>query len=351
MDNDKDQEQERVLLGDLRTLESAEVQRVDRTVEWPTAQTESIAKTKAEEEARDLLKQNGADVLIWGYVERVGDKSAMQLYWTPREDIPGAELNGKYATETVALPSVFWDDLKQILGLLIQSRIAEVTDQPGRYVADKLTPLIAQVGSLVKSKEGVWNPKTLAGVQSSLAVALGIDGEQSGKNEPLAESIELYGEVLAEIPARAGSARLGDDADTISAMRSEALGERESGTARLEEAVAAYRAALEEWTRERVPLDWAETQNNLGAALARSASGRAGRRGSRRRSRPFARRWRRGRASGFRSTGRRRRTISAMRSRRSASGRAGRRGSRRRSRPFARRWRSGRASGFRSTGR
>ena len=36
------------------------------------------------------------------------------------------------------------------------------------------------------------------------------------------------------------------------------LGERESGTARLEEAVAAYRAALEEWTRERVPLDWAD---------------------------------------------------------------------------------------------
>jgi tetratricopeptide (TPR) repeat protein len=45
------------------------------------------------------------------------------------------------------------------------------------------------------------------------------------------------------------------------------LGERESGTARLEEAVSAYRAALEEWTRERAPLDWAMTQNNLGSAL------------------------------------------------------------------------------------
>jgi tetratricopeptide (TPR) repeat protein len=44
--------------------------------------------------------------------------------------------------------------------------------------------------------------------------------------------------------------------------------ERESGTARLEEAVAAYRAALEEMTRERVPLDWAMTQNNLGNALS-----------------------------------------------------------------------------------
>ena len=47
----------------------------------------------------------------------------------------------------------------------------------------------------------------------------------------------------------------------------QALGLRESGTARLEEAVAAYRAALEERTRERVPLDWAMTQNNLGSAL------------------------------------------------------------------------------------
>jgi hypothetical protein len=45
------------------------------------------------------------------------------------------------------------------------------------------------------------------------------------------------------------------------------LGERESGTARLEEAVAAYRAALEERRRDQVPLDWAGTQKNLGTAL------------------------------------------------------------------------------------
>ena len=45
------------------------------------------------------------------------------------------------------------------------------------------------------------------------------------------------------------------------------LGERESGTERLDEAVAAYRAALEEYTREGSPADWAMTQNNLGNAL------------------------------------------------------------------------------------
>jgi tetratricopeptide (TPR) repeat protein len=47
------------------------------------------------------------------------------------------------------------------------------------------------------------------------------------------------------------------------------LGERESGTARLEEAVSAYREALQELTRARVPLDWATTHMNLGNALSR----------------------------------------------------------------------------------
>lgn len=44
------------------------------------------------------------------------------------------------------------------------------------------------------------------------------------------------------------------------------LGERESSTARLEEAVSAYREALKKYTRERVPLNWAGTQRNLESA-------------------------------------------------------------------------------------
>ena len=67
--------------------------------------------------------------------------------------------------------------------------------------------------------------------------------------------------------ARACAARLGGDADNLGNAL-ERLGERESGTGKLTEAVAAYRAALEEYTRERVPLQWAATQINLGNALA-----------------------------------------------------------------------------------
>ena len=62
----------------------------------------------------------------------------------------------------------------------------------------------------------------------------------------------------------------------------ETLGERESGTARLEEAVAAYREALQENTRARVPRMGRGPRWVSATRLKRSASGRTGRRGSRR---------------------------------------------------------------------
>jgi tetratricopeptide (TPR) repeat protein len=55
------------------------------------------------------------------------------------------------------------------------------------------------------------------------------------------------------------------------------VGARESGTARLEQAVAAYHEALQEFTRERVPLLWAMTQKNLGLALIELGGRESGR--------------------------------------------------------------------------
>ena len=49
------------------------------------------------------------------------------------------------------------------------------------------------------------------------------------------------------------------------------LGERQGSKARFEEAVAAFREALKERTRERTPLEWAAAQNNLGDACANLA--------------------------------------------------------------------------------
>ena len=95
--------------------------------------------------------------------------------------------------------------------------------------------------------------------------ALREDGAAKGVNFSLSIAIELARRMLAT--AHDGTER-GNAAHLLgNALR--ALGEREAGTVRLGEAVAAYRLALEEFTRDRVPLDWAVTQNNLGNALAR----------------------------------------------------------------------------------
>ena len=287
---DKDREHENLLLDELRQFEGVKTISVDHTPD-----PEQPAKRKAEEKARGLLQQTGADVLIWGGVISLSGKSAMRLYWTPARDVPGAKSTGKYQpqTETIALPAEFWSDLKQILGLLTQSRIAALTfDQPGHYVADRLAPLIAQVRALVQSKEGVWNPETLAGVQFSLAHALALDGEQSGKNESLAESIELYRKVLDECTrARVPFNWAMTQNNLGNAL--EMLGERESGTARLEEAIAAFREALQEFTRERAPLLLGHDPESISALRSEgSASGRAGRRGWRRLSQPIAKPYR-----------------------------------------------------------
>jgi tetratricopeptide (TPR) repeat protein len=45
------------------------------------------------------------------------------------------------------------------------------------------------------------------------------------------------------------------------------LGERESNIKRLNEAVKTHRRALEEWKRDHMPLKWAEAQKDLSSAL------------------------------------------------------------------------------------
>ena len=102
-----------------------------------------------------------------------------------------------------------------------------------------------------------------AGYRARQAEALLHEGDERGNNAALRAAIETWQLVLQQSPRErvpldwaATQTNLGNALMT--------LGGREGGTARLEEAVAAYHAALEERTRERVPLDWAATQTNLG---------------------------------------------------------------------------------------
>jgi tetratricopeptide (TPR) repeat protein len=84
-------------------------------------------------------------------------------------------------------------------------------------------------------------------------------------NVHLDAEISLLKKLIAAAPSRDElGARQGNLGNALGK-----LGERESGTARLEEAITAFRATLKEYTRERDPFLWAHTQNNLGYVLSK----------------------------------------------------------------------------------
>ena len=93
------------------------------------------------------------------------------------------------------------------------------------------------------------------------------EGRNDGLNFSLAVAIAIARRevALAHGPDQQGMA-LNDLGVAL-----EELGERESGVEKLKEAVAAYRAALEERTRERAPLAWATSSGDQGIALMQLA--------------------------------------------------------------------------------
>jgi len=110
-------------------------------------------------------------------------------------------------------------------------------------------------------------PLDWAKAQNNLGFTLWRLGERESGTEKLEEAVATFRETLKEltrerVPLDWARTEIGLG---LVLWR---LGRRENGTAKLEEAAIAYREALKEWTRERVPLDWAMAQDSLGTALA-----------------------------------------------------------------------------------
>ena len=90
---------------------------------------------------------------------------------------------------------------------------------------------------------------------------------ERGRDQGLSFDLELSIAIAQTCVDRVNGAPDRGTALSALAISLQTLGARENGTARLEKAVATYRALLEEWTQNRVPLSWAMTQLSLGDVL------------------------------------------------------------------------------------
>jgi tetratricopeptide (TPR) repeat protein len=138
-------------------------------------------------------------------------------------------------------------------------------DQKGDNTA--LLIAIAIYQDMLKECTRERAPLTWATIQNNLGNALKTLGERESGTARLEQAVDAYSNALAEYTRERAPLDWAMIQNNLgSALK--ALGERESGTARLEQAVDAYRNALKpKRTRERAPLQWAATQNNLGTAL------------------------------------------------------------------------------------
>ena len=166
-----------------------------------------------------VSKKWNADLAVVGSVQDPG--KALSLWFVPREG-DGTLRRGDlpYGLVNVRLQDDFHDDLRaqltaealRVAALFAETEIrGQVLEKGLNGVIEKITALLE--GSAIESERG-------ASLQMALGVTLAV------------------------------------------------LGERESGTEHLEQAVVAFTEALKEWTRDRVPLDWAKAQNNLGVTFS-----------------------------------------------------------------------------------
>ena len=221
------------------------------------------AATEAMEEGRALLADWNADLLIWGEVKKA-DQELNLWFLGGRESTLGAP---SYSlTEKLTLPEDFESDFGAQLVAVAAASVAPATERAGTYLVELLRPVAARLERLVDNPPAGLGAERIADLHLSLALASATIGDQSGQREPLERAVVAYRAALEEWTRERVPLDWATTQNNLGNALS-VLGERESGTARLEEAVAAYRAALEERTRERVPLDWATTQSNLGAAL------------------------------------------------------------------------------------
>jgi hypothetical protein len=139
--------------------------------------------------------------------------------------------------DNLSLPPVFQSDLSDILRLLVVTQSSAFNAEEGHFVADRLRPFIERVRHLLEGDAAKnWTAEDIARTNVILGDALSTVGEQSGANAALSESIELYNEALTGFTRQQYPLEWAATQNNLgNALRN--LGERESGTQHLTEAV------------------------------------------------------------------------------------------------------------------
>ncbi len=310
-ENDPDRQVERLICETLLEEPGIEVLRLEDRFETFN-QNPQAAKDEAEAAVRAILRKNGSDIMVWGKVLRLGNQIHIKLHWTPSEELRQVPSWSRFKiTESLALPNLLWEDLAQVLKMLLVAHYdKEYLGQEGRFLRADIKPFVDKGVHLLANQELLknWTARELGTVQFVVACALIIHGELAGDNDYLEqakllletasghlppqsfplewfearrnlarvlrvagernadktyleESIKLYSEIVdaGRQDRQDALARIGL---AISQYR---LGERYLQPQYFQEAITTYESALEFVSEDKTPDLWGLIQSGLGA--------------------------------------------------------------------------------------
>ncbi len=223
---------------------------------------------------RSWLREARGDLLIWG--DRAGDGmvrlrflASDALNALPSETVYTLTGAGTQAGQGLTLPIDFDLDLSDAVAAVAIARLAPGWQADGRYMADILEPLAVRFRALARSGDRL-RPEARAEIRYHYAGTTILLGQQLDAATWYEETLWAATAVTEEWT----KARLPDQwagTQNILGAALSGLGELTSNTLLLNEALAAYRRALTVITRSEAPLEWATLHMNIGTAFEKRA--------------------------------------------------------------------------------
>lgn len=224
------------------------------------------------ENAEKILAETGADLLIWGNENVMGNRKEWTVYISASIKAQClAREQGFSIHSTSDLDEVAEADLLEVLDWATASWRGLIDNSQGMYIAKTMEPMVEKIDTvlgLVAEKR--MGPRALVTVKSNLAFFLSSYGIQTNNVRALTDAIRLAREGEAQAPIDPETKMpMGDvEMESILGKCLFTLGNMQNDPKNLVEAVKVYQRALRRVNCKFESADCAVLQYDLGAALA-----------------------------------------------------------------------------------
>lgn len=193
--DDPGQEHSTLLVTLLREFPGFQVIPIHRTISLPAGSDSDAQEAAAHRVAVKYLEESGASILIWGSLLRLGDKTQPQLRITT--DSAGPAPAHQYDFETPSrLPTPLWNTLATTLSMVIDAEYTHIQagSNHGQLSAAELRSFIDRLGfllSAVDEKFG-WHPTLASEMRIHLGDAFRLYGEQANERGSIERALIHY---------------------------------------------------------------------------------------------------------------------------------------------------------------